>query len=344
MLAAASAMSRPGVVVVGGMLLLDHVALLPELPGPGETVRVRDLHYQYSTPRPGGCSANIAVAATRAGAATTLLAVTATDAEALEYQAYLRRTGICVDYLIIDRGRSTPRCYTWYAPDGTKYACMDELRPVDAIGAVAPGDEVDEVIDDSAAVVLVGGGEDDSMSDIHAKVAERASRGGSRVVIAICGTPRPVDQELLRTSDAVIGNELEIAAATAQTGCRTEAQLAREAGVTLFVTRGSKGSRVCEPGARSRDVAAIDVSSAIDPTGAGDAYAGGVAVALARGATAVEAACFGTALASFAVERTGAQTRAPRNHEIVERFETAFSGTIPEWLAASAGAASGSRQ
>ena len=331
-------MSRSGVLVVGGMLLLDHVALLPELPRPGETVRVRDLHAQYSTARPGGCSANIAVAASRAGAATTLLAATAADAEALEYQAYLRRLGIGLDYLIVDGGGRTPRCYTVCAPDGTKYACMDDLRPVDAIGAVLPGDEA---IDDCAAVVLVGGGENDSMRDIHAEMAGRAGQNGTRVVLAICGTPQAVDRELLRACDAFIGNELEIAVAIVQTGCRTPAQLARQAGATLFVTRGSKGSSVWEPGARRRDIAAIDATSAIDPTGAGDAYAGGVAVALARGATAIEAACLGTALASFAVERTGAQTRVPRIDEIFERFET-LSGTMPGWLGAVA--PTGSRQ
>ena len=58
-----------------------------------------------------------------------------------------------------------------------------------------------------------------------------------------------------------------------------------------------------------------------DPTGAGDAFAGGFAAALAEGLSIIEAARFGCAVAGLAVTRPGAAAAVPRRAEVMEIME-----------------------
>jgi sugar/nucleoside kinase (ribokinase family) len=74
----------------------------------------------------------------------------------------------------------------------------------------------------------------------------------------------------------------------------------------LVVKRGELGSVVLDIAHRRWvEVPAVDGVRVVDPTGAGDAFDGGFAVALARSGDPVEAACWGSVTASFAVEDHG---------------------------------------
>jgi ribokinase len=55
---------------------------------------------------------------------------------------------------------------------------------------------------------------------------------------------------------------------------------------------------------------------AVDTTAAGDAFSGGLSVALAEGLPLVEAARFATLAAALTVQRAGAQTSLPRRDEV----------------------------
>jgi ribokinase len=80
------------------------------------------------------------------------------------------------------------------------------------------------------------------------------------------------------------------------------------------VTAGASGSWVAERGelhhvpARAADV--------VDTTGAGDAFTGALAVALALGHDLVEAAQRGAVVAAYAVGRPGAQASFPRRTDL----------------------------
>jgi ribokinase len=54
----------------------------------------------------------------------------------------------------------------------------------------------------------------------------------------------------------------------------------------------------------------------VETTGAGDAFVGGFAAALARGVDPLEAARFGSATAGISVTRPGAAASMPRRAEI----------------------------
>lgn len=74
----------------------------------------------------------------------------------------------------------------------------------------------------------------------------------------------------------------------------------------VVVTVAERGARIFE-GGRSRDVAGFHADEVVDQTGAGDAFAAGLALALADGKALDEAARYANAVASFAVEGLGTE-------------------------------------
>lgn len=80
---------------------------------------------------------------------------------------------------------------------------------------------------------------------------------------------------------------------------------------TVVVTKAERGSELHSRGATT-NVAAFAVDEVIDQTGAGDAFAASLALALAEGLPMVEAATFASAAASFAVEGLGMSRLADR--------------------------------
>ena len=66
----------------------------------------------------------------------------------------------------------------------------------------------------------------------------------------------------------------------------------------------------------TEQVAAIDAGPVIETTGAGDAFNGGFAVALAEGRGIVEAVRFGCAVAGISVTRHGTADSMPRRDEV----------------------------
>ena len=73
---------------------------------------------------------------------------------------------------------------------------------------------------------------------------------------------------------------------------------------TVVVTKAERGSELHARG-QTFEVRAFPVAEVIDQTGAGDAFAASLALALAEGLTLVDAATFASAAASFAVEGLG---------------------------------------
>jgi sugar/nucleoside kinase (ribokinase family) len=79
----------------------------------------------------------------------------------------------------------------------------------------------------------------------------------------------------------------------------------------VYVTLAERGVLILRDGAE-RTVPGFAVARVVDPTGAGDAFAAGLALALADGKHDVDAARFANAVASFAVEGVGMEALADR--------------------------------
>jgi ribokinase len=85
---------------------------------------------------------------------------------------------------------------------------------------------------------------------------------------------------------------------------------------TLLITLGSRGSLVCEEGTYER-VSILEGITAIDTTGAGDAFVGGFAAGLLRhNSNTVQAARFGNAVAGLSVTKPGTAPSMPKLAEV----------------------------
>jgi ribokinase len=129
------------------------------------------------------------------------------------------------------------------------------------------------------------------------------------------------DDALFALSDYIVPNESE---AEALTGIAVsdldaarragDALLAKGAG-TALVTLGDRGA-LFHAKDRSVHIPPFAAGKAVETAGAGDAFVGGFAAALAAGADPLEAARFGSAAAGISVTRPGTAPSMPRRAEI----------------------------
>jgi ribokinase len=84
---------------------------------------------------------------------------------------------------------------------------------------------------------------------------------------------------------------------------------------TVVVTLGARGALV-KSRAGSAHIPAYDAGPVVETTGAGDAFNGGLAVALAEGMETIEAVRFGCAVAAISVTRAGTAPSMPARTEV----------------------------
>ncbi len=126
----------------------------------------------------------------------------------------------------------------------------------------------------------------------------------------------PVGDELFPFCDFVTPNESEtealtgVAVATLE-DARAAAKILLAKGVgTAIITLGENGVLI-HNGEMSEHIPAIQVAPVVETTGAGDAFNGAMATALARGMPPLEAARFGCAVAGISVTRAGTAPSMP---------------------------------
>ena len=131
----------------------------------------------------------------------------------------------------------------------------------------------------------------------------------------------PLDDAIYPLCDFVTPNESEAAALTGLSV--TSVDEARKAGDALLkkgagaalITLGEAGA-LLHDGRQSVLVPAFKAGAVVETAGAGDAFNGGFAAALARGASPLEAARFGCAAAGISVTRAGTAPSMPSLAEV----------------------------
>lgn len=131
----------------------------------------------------------------------------------------------------------------------------------------------------------------------------------------------PLPEGMLALCDYVTPNESEAEALTGlpvTTEDEARAAAGRLIGMgarAAIVTLGPRGALFHAPG-RSEMIPAFDAGPVVETTGAGDAFNGGFAVALARGEDPVAAVRHGCAVAGISVTRAGTAPSMPSSAEV----------------------------
>ncbi|MGQ9889020.1 MAG: ribokinase [Aggregatilineales bacterium] len=295
----------PAKIVIVGSFNVDLTSYMQRMPGPGETVSGD----RFVT-GPGGKGSNQAVAAARLGADVTFVGRVGQDVFAPIAFNIWQQEGINTAYVVQDPDRSTGVAPIFVDASG-------ENSIVVVLGAnlaVSRADVERARPAIAAADVLITQLEIELAAAAHA--LQVAREHGVRTIL----NPAParhLPPEITALADFITPNETELAALSGLNGAPVE-QMARALLVrddqTVVCTLGAAGAQYVR-----RDggglVPAFTVS-AVDTTGAGDAFNGGLAVALAEGKPLTDAIAFANATAALCVTRHGTAPSMPRREEV----------------------------
>lgn len=301
-------------VTVFGSFVVDLMARAPRLPVPGETVLG-----SFFKQGAGGKGFNQGIAAHKSGGDVTMITKLGRDSLAGVATDAMDSVGLSKDHLF----------YSETEPTGVALISVDENTSQNEI-IIVPGacatisDEdiasVADCIEESAYLLL----QLEVNQDANEKVAAMAKAAGVKVIVNTAPYS-PVTDEFLSGCYLVTPNEVEAEELTGICVSDLEsadkaAKVFKDKGVqNVVITLGSRGVYVNEDG-KSEIVPAYKVN-AIDTTGAGDAFNGGLLTALSEGKTISEAARFANALAAISVQRIGTTPAMPTRAEIDKFLE-----------------------
>lgn len=304
-----------GKVVVFGSFVVDLMARTPHLPIPGETVKG-----SMFKKGAGGKGFNQCVAAHKAGADVTMITKLGRDSFADEALNVMKELKMSQEHLFFSDDVET----------GIALILVDDHSSQNEI-VIVPGscntitkeevESIEDVIRDAEYVLL----QLEVNQDANNLVAEIAQKHGCKVIINTAPYA-PIPDEFLSKAFMVTPNEVE---AKEITGVHVEdlesakkaAQYFYAKGVKqVLITLGSKGVFVSADG-REEIIPAYHVN-ALDTTGAGDAFNGGILAALSKGKSIWEAVRFANALAAVSVQRLGTTPSMPWLEEVEEFMES----------------------
>ena len=272
--------SRPRVCVVGS-INLDLVARCERLPRPGETVT--DAVFER---HPGGKGANQAVAAARLGADVRFVGCVGTDAFAEEALVGLVEAGVSLEVRKVDARSGVALIFV----DG-----QGETEIVVAPGANAALGPDDFEIDPGDAVLC--------QMEIPGTSVAAAARKAQGFFCLNAAPERPVPPEVLSRAYLVVANRFE-----------WEALDKRRVGLAA-VTLGPAGAILLR---RGREVARAQPPkvTAVDGTGAGDAFCAALVVSMLEERPHVEALERACAAGAIAASRPGSHPSFPTAAEV----------------------------
>lgn len=296
-------------IVILGVFVADTTFRADRQPRMGETILGKSFALG-----PGGKGSNQAVAAARAGGDVHFLTRLGRDTFGEIARETWARAGVTPQ--VID----DPDSYT-----GAAFIFLEEASGNNAI-IVAPGAAGRISVDDVEARADLIGGASVFVTQLEQPVAAAARAlaiaraGGARTIL----NPAPAAElpdGMLGLSDYVTPNESEAEGITglpvtslAEAEAAAKA-LRRQGAGAAVITLGAMGA-LYHDGSQTVHVPALDAGSVVETTGAGDAFNGAFAVALAEGRDPVAAVRFASAAASISVTRPGAAASMPERAEI----------------------------
>ncbi|WP_298435355.1 ribokinase [uncultured Jannaschia sp.] len=296
-------------VVILGVFVADTAYRADRQPRMGETIMGRSFALG-----PGGKGSNQAVAAARAGGDVAMVTRIGSDTFGDMAMATWEDAGV------------VPAVERSDEATGAAYIFIDAETGDNAI-IIAPGAAagIDADFVDGHAALIAGAKvfvtqlEQPMEAAVHAL---RLAREGGATTILNPAPAAPLPEGMLAFCDYVTPNETE---AEALTGIKvTDAASARAAGEALLaagvgraaiLTLGAQGA-LYHDADTTEMVPAFDAGPVVETTGAGDAFNGAFAAALAEGMSPREAVRFGCATAAISVTRPGTAPSMPSRAEI----------------------------
>lgn len=308
-------------IVGPGSLIVDVTGFAPHLPVAGETTKGTTLRFG-----PGGKGSNQMTAAHRAGSTVSIISRRGNDVLGQILERHYTAEGMTERYVTV----------------------ADDAETGSALI------EIDESTAQNRIIVILGANDAVSRENVLAAEADFADCDAVltqfettvEAVLAakelahkyhkpIILNPAPyvnVSADVFNGVDYVTPNETEAEQFTgikvdSVEDCRRAAEKFFEMGVkNVVITLGIRGVYFTD-GKRELTVPAVKVK-ALETTGAGDAFNGGLATALAEGADIETALKFATCTSAISVTRLGSSPSMPYREEILELLQKEFGITL----------------
>jgi ribokinase len=300
--------ARFDVVVVGGANF-DYLVKGPALPTGGATVR--GALFQEA---PGGKGANQAVAVARLGGRVALVACVGAD----------ERGDRIVQRLVEERVDTRHVVRDAVAPTGVALIAVGGSGEKQIITAPGANDRLAPSAVEAAANVIANAATVLLQLEVPLETVEsaiRLARAAGALVVLDPAPAIPLREEVLRDVHVLRPNASE---ARVLTGVEVSDRASARHAAENLLRRGVRAACVGAPGGNlllsdegETWLPHLEVE-VVDETGAGDAFAGALALALAQGEDAADAARFAHVAAALATTRIGAQAGLPRRDAVLE--------------------------
>jgi adenosine kinase len=263
-----------------------------------------------ATESSGGSAANTIVGVASFGARAAFIGKVKDDTLGRAFAHDIRAAGVNYETPPASDGPPTARCYVLVTPDGertmnTYLGAAQDLHPTD----------VDEQMIASASVTYLEGylWDPPGAKEAFLKAAEIAHRAGRNVALTLSDAfcvDRYRDEflDLIRgsTVDLIFANEKELHSLYQTADFDSAVRALKDDAKLAVVTRSENGCMVVTR-EESIAVPAMPIERLVDATGAGDLFAAGFLVGLARGGDYRNAARLGTLAAAEVIQHLGAR-------------------------------------
>ena len=304
-------------IIGPGSLIVDITGFAPHLPVAGETVKGSRIRLG-----PGGKGSNQMTAAHRAGSEVNIISKRGSDALGYILEMHYKNEGMSEKYVEV-------------SPEYETAGAFIEIDERDAqnriIVVFGPNELVDrecvmaaeEDFKDADAVLT----QFETTAEAVFAAKELAKKYSKPFIL----NPAPfieISPEVFSGADYITPNETEAEFFTgikvdSYEDCKRAAEEFFKLGVKkVIITLGKRGAYYYD-GEREIIVPSIPVK-AVETTGAGDAFNGGFATAIAEGMDIEVALKFATATAAISVTRLGSSPSMPKREEILALLEKEF--------------------
>ena len=304
-------------IIGPGSLIVDVTGFAPHLPVAGDTTKGTTLRFG-----PGGKGSNQLTAAHRAGSEVKIISARGDDVLGQILKNHYVTEGMSEEYVDVNKNYESGSALIEIDESNAQNRIIVILGANEKVNAESVLKAEKDFADCDAVLTQF-----ETTIDAVKQAKNLANKYGKPFIL----NPAPyvaIPDELLNGIDYVTPNETEVEQFTGVTvntydDCKKAAEILLNKGVkNVIITLGIRGAYFYN-GKEEIKVPSIKVK-AVETTGAGDAFNGGFATAIAEGLDVETALKFATCTSAISVTRLGSSPSMPYRHEILSLLEKEF--------------------
>lgn len=297
-------------VAVLGSFVVDLMSKTPHLPARGETV--------FGGPfrvGPGGKGSNQGVAAKRAGADVTMITKLGRDEFAEIALNSFRAEDMETEFIYQDDQHETGAALIMVEEGSAENAIVVSIGACNYLTAHEIEAAAKKIKNSQIFLTQL----ETNLEAVRAGI--KVAKSYNVPVILNPAPVQPIADEVFPDIDYLTPNEVE---AEILTGIKIRKIADAQKAAVHFLAKGvqnviitlGKNGALIKNNSIEKHIPAYEIDNVVDTTGAGDAFNGGLATALAEGKSLEDAVCFGNAVGALSVTKIGTAPAMPYRDEI----------------------------